>query len=113
LKYFRTLREVEVQQTLYKTLLPLYEQAKIQEAKTIPILKVVDDAKPPTYKYKPKRFLIILGILVASTMFCLLYIFYREYLNNLKENDGEQYRKFVVLSKAFSFRQNDKIMHQR
>lgn len=104
LQYFRALRETEVQNRLYEMLVPLYEQAKIQEDKTIPVLKVIDRAIPPTYKYKPKRAFIVLGIVAVTLIFCLLYVFYREYLENLKQRDAEQHDKLLALTRAFSFR---------
>ena len=107
LKYYRAFRETEIQNRLFEMLVPMYEQARIQESKTIPVLKVIDHAVPPTYKYKPKRLFIVAGILAVSTLFCLLYIFYREYLTRLKDEDFERYRKIVALSRLLSFRHND------
>lgn len=110
LKYFRAKREAEVQNKLYEMLVPLYEQAKIQESKTIPVLKIIDHATPPTYKDRPKRLLIVLGVLTVSSIFCLLYIFYREFVANLRENNLAQYAKFVALSRALSIRDNDRVL---
>jgi len=112
LNYYRALRQTEIQNKLYQMIVPMYEQAKIQETKTIPVLKVIDRAVPPTYKYRPKRLFIVIGIVAVSTLFCLLYIFYREYLARLRENDIEQYRKVMALSKVFSFRKNDKVIQE-
>lgn len=60
LQYARHLREVEVQKTLYELLIQQYELAKIEEAKTIPTVQVLDRAIPPERKYKPKRSLIVI-----------------------------------------------------
>lgn len=110
LEYFRALRETEIQNKLYEMLVPLHEQAKIQESKTIPVLKIIDRAVPPTYKDRPKRLLIVLGAVTVSTIFCLLYIFFREFVDDLKVNNQEQYYKFMALSRAFSLGTRHKVL---
>jgi tyrosine-protein kinase Etk/Wzc len=47
---------------------PLYEQAKITEAKEIPNFEVLDYAHRPDRKAKPKRVIIV----IAAFMFALL-----------------------------------------
>ncbi len=41
--------------------MPMYEQAKVEEQKSIPTIMVIDKAVPPELKYSPKRSVIILG----------------------------------------------------
>ena len=60
LKYLRYYREIEIQQNILEVLLPLYEQAKVEEQKSIPTILVVDRAEPPQLKDSPKRSFIIL-----------------------------------------------------
>jgi tyrosine-protein kinase Etk/Wzc len=99
LQYSRLLREVKVRNKLNEMLIPLYEQAKIQEEKTIPVLRVIDYAIPPTYKFKPKRIVIVLGIVAVYFSVLMLYIFYKEYIDHLKIDDNEKYkklRKFLI-----------------
>jgi capsule polysaccharide export protein KpsE/RkpR len=52
-------REVKVQGTVYELLTQQYELAKIQEAKEIPTVKVLDVADIPEHKSSPQRALII------------------------------------------------------
>jgi uncharacterized protein involved in exopolysaccharide biosynthesis len=103
MQYYRYLRDVEIQNTLLKMLVPLFEQAKIQETKTIPVLRIVDKAVPPTYKYKPKRALIVIGILAVSLAFCFLYIFSVEYMRRIKETDAVQHDKLLALRQSLRF----------
>lgn len=59
-------RETKVQETVYELLTQQYELAKIQEAKEIPTVKVLDAAYVPEKKSFPPRLLImILGMLLA------------------------------------------------
>jgi capsule polysaccharide export protein KpsE/RkpR len=59
-------RETKVQETVYELLTQQYEMAKIQEAKEIPTVKVLDVAGVPEKKASPPR----LVIMIVGTMFC-------------------------------------------
>jgi len=54
-------RETKIQETVYELLTQQYELAKIQEAKEIPTVKVLDDPNLPEKKARPPRLVIILG----------------------------------------------------
>ena len=59
-------RETKVQETVYELLTQQYELAKIQEAKEIPVVKVLDNANIPEKKSFPPRALIIVCLVCAS-----------------------------------------------
>ncbi len=84
--YFRALRDVEVQNIIYKILTQQLEQAKIMEAKQTPTLQVLDWAIPPVYKNRPKRSLIVLGALMFSALISIFYILSVEKWRQLKAN---------------------------
>jgi uncharacterized protein involved in exopolysaccharide biosynthesis len=59
-------RQTKVQEAVYETLTQEYELAKVEEAKEIPTVKVLDSADVPSKKtYPPRLLLIILGSLLA------------------------------------------------
>jgi capsule polysaccharide export protein KpsE/RkpR len=59
-------RESKLQETVYELLTRQYELAKIEEAKEIPVVKMLDRADVPERKSSPKRLLLmILGMLLA------------------------------------------------
>lgn len=59
-------RETKVQETVYELLTQQYELAKIQEAKEIPTVKVLDAAYVPEKKsFPPRLLLMISGMLLA------------------------------------------------
>lgn len=65
-------RQTKIQETVYELLTQQYELAKVQEAKEIPIVKVLDAALVPTKKSFPPRAVIvlvgtILGILLTMS----------------------------------------------
>lgn len=76
LETFRLYRTVAAQQKILEVLLPLYEQAKINEQKDMPVLLVLDRAVPPERKVKPQRLLIMLsaGFLAFFLMIALAFL---------------------------------------
>jgi uncharacterized protein involved in exopolysaccharide biosynthesis len=60
-EYARNLREVRYHEALYDLLSKQYEAARIDEAKSVPLIQVVDRAVPPEKKSGPHRVLIALG----------------------------------------------------
>ncbi|MCS6990018.1 MAG: Wzz/FepE/Etk N-terminal domain-containing protein [Chloroherpetonaceae bacterium] len=61
MEYLRLYRNVLLQTKIVEFLAVQYEQAKIQEAKDTPMILVLDKARVPEWKSKPKRLWIILG----------------------------------------------------
>lgn len=62
-------RETKVQETVYETLTQEYELAKVQEAKEIPTVKVLDPPDIPGKKSFPPRLLIMtLGTALALSI---------------------------------------------
>jgi uncharacterized protein involved in exopolysaccharide biosynthesis len=61
LEYSRKLRELKYHETLFDLLSRQYEAARIDEAKSAPIIQVIDRAIPPDKKSGPHRMLIALG----------------------------------------------------
>lgn len=92
INYFRYLREVEINSKILEFVLPLYEQARLEEQKQIPVLQVLDSAVPPAKKSYPPRTLATL--LIAFVIFIFLYI-----ITFIKENSylsqDPQYRYIV------------------
>ena len=86
INYFRILREVEINSAILEFVLPLYEQAKIEEKKDIPTLQVIDYAIPPEKKSFPPR--TILTLLVTMSVFFITFIFILMKENrNLQESE--------------------------
>ena len=62
----RLLRDITINGTLYSELRKQYELAKIEEIKNIPVLNVMDQARPNAMKDKPKRSTIVLSTFFLS-----------------------------------------------
>lgn len=68
LESIKILRDVKYYQMLYEILSKQYELARLEEAKNIALIQVLDNAIPPELKYKPKRAILIL----TSVMFAFV-----------------------------------------
>lgn len=77
--FLRLQREVEIQSKIQAFLLPLYEQAKIEEKKETPTIIVLDKPYIAERKTKPKRLLMTLLITFLGFVFSLSYAALYEY----------------------------------
>ncbi len=92
---------VRVGESLYRILLEQLEQAKIQENENIPTISILDRAKPPDTKSKPKRLLIVSGTFGLSVLFAVFMSAFLEYLARLKQNSPEDYARILFFTEAF------------
>ena len=86
-KYVRLYREVEIQNKILEFVTPLYEQAKVEEQRATPSVIVLDYARVPERKAKPKALLYGLIALVSSTLVALAAVFGVEGARKLKMLD--------------------------
>ena len=91
IEYFRVYREIELQSKIMEFILPLYEQAMVDEQKSIPTLIVLDKAVPPELKHSPKKAFIILLLTFLGFFVHLPFIFLGEKLitTNVSLNEIE------------------------
>ena len=66
-------REVEVYNTLFIYLTQQYEDAKIQEAKNTPTIQLLDAAQAPINKSAPKRFLMLVIMILITFIVTVTY----------------------------------------
>jgi len=74
--YAKMLRDIEVQNQLILFLTKEHEQARLQEARDVSPLIIVDDSYVPEYKARPKRLLIITVIVFVENMLFLGFFTY-------------------------------------
>lgn len=67
-------RQTKIQEAIFETLTKQYELAKVQEAKELPSVGVLDDAEVPEKKASPPRLVITLCGGLIAVLFCALYI---------------------------------------
>jgi uncharacterized protein involved in exopolysaccharide biosynthesis len=77
-------REVNVQEALYALLIQQYELAKIEEAKSMPTIQVLDPAIPPQVRKARGTVMKALLAGIAGFMASLSLAFGREYVTNVR-----------------------------
>ncbi len=99
LEQARLEREVQINNTLYVELKKQYEVARINEIQDIPIVNVMDYARPAAKKSSPKRATATLASLFVSFCCSLVGVFieyrYKEKINIVKA-------KFPITKKLFN-----------
>lgn len=70
--FLNRFREVEVDNLLLEFIMPLYEQAKIEEKKDYPVLQVIDYAVPPAKRSYPPR--VLLALFGACSVSLLVFV---------------------------------------
>jgi len=93
LELAKLLRETKVQETVWELLNQQYYQAKIQEARDTPTVQVLDEAVPPERRTSPKRALLVITMSVASLLVSIFWAFGQEYVDRLRVERVEEYKK--------------------
>jgi uncharacterized protein involved in exopolysaccharide biosynthesis len=93
--------EVAVTETVYTTLLELYEQAKIQEHSTSTPISVLDRATPPEIRSRPQRSLIVVGTTAIAFVVAVLLAAFLEYFRRLSESRPDDYRRAMEFINAY------------
>src|SRR5690606_17117154 len=78
MNYLRNYRDVEIYNAMLEFIIPLYEQARFEEQKDIPILQVIDYAVPPVKRAYPQRTIMSVAIALAITLLVMFYIIMTE-----------------------------------
>jgi uncharacterized protein involved in exopolysaccharide biosynthesis len=74
-EFLRRYREVEINNLLLEYVLPLYEQAKIEEKKDYPVLQIIDQAVPPARKsYPPRTLFALIGSFSVTVLVFLVLL---------------------------------------
>jgi capsule polysaccharide export protein KpsE/RkpR len=86
-------RRVQIQETVYETLTKQYELARVEEAKEIPTVQVLDVAQVPQRKSGPHRLRILLFVPALSLALGMLWLLAEARWAEVPPDD---YRKFAV-----------------
>lgn len=85
LEYIRRYRELELQGKLLELLLPLYEQARIEENRNTPSVLVLDTAVPAVRHTKPKRMILIAIATLTAILIGYIIALFRESLARARQ----------------------------
>lgn len=79
----RLLRSVELNQAVFIELRKQLELIKLEVIKNTPVINVLDAAKPPAKKFKPRRIVITLVVVFCTFFASSFYCYFREYEETL------------------------------
>ena len=100
-EYETLYRRVKVNESLYTILLEQLEQAKIQENEEAPSISVLDYARVPEMRSRPRRTLIVAASFGFSVLGALLLAFILEYFRLLAEKKPEDYKRVSYFIEAY------------
>jgi uncharacterized protein involved in exopolysaccharide biosynthesis len=83
-------RQAKIQEVVLETLTKEYEMAKVQEAKEIPTVKVLDAANIPDKKSFPPRLLIIFLCTTSAFVAAACWVFAKTAWNDTNPNDARK-----------------------
>ena len=90
-------RRVKVQETVYELLTQQYELARIEEAKDIPVVSVIDAPSVPEKKSFPPRLLLTLILtLIVTTMAALLILVHAAWIEMDAENPAKVFGSEIL-----------------
>ncbi len=101
--FLRVYRDFMVQQKLYETLLPLLEQAKVEEQRDTPTLLVLDSAVPPERAFYPKKTIIVAVFFFLSVVLSIVAIVVRERVALFGRERPQEYERLRESLLAFRF----------
>ncbi len=99
-EYLKIYRNLEIQYKILEFIQPLYEQAKVEEARNTPSVIVLDKAGPAERKAKPKGTLYALVSFVSSLLVGFFLIFLKELFLKIKIITPEKHDYITSLLKS-------------
>jgi len=95
MKLGRLLREAKVQEKVFELLTAQYEMAKLEEARDMNTIQVLDRALPPDKKSSPKR-MVIASLSAGSVFLIAVFLaYFLEYMEFIRTTDPDRYRVFM------------------
>jgi tyrosine-protein kinase Etk/Wzc len=94
LESLRLYRNMLIQAKILEVLVPLYEQARLEEKKETPSVAVLDKAVPAEKKARPKRMLIVLISTLSVALLSFSFYALRDRFRQLKQESPEHYEIF-------------------
>jgi uncharacterized protein involved in exopolysaccharide biosynthesis len=85
--YYDLARQAKINEAVFEALTKQYELAKVQEAKEIPSIKVLDEPVVPERKIWPPRMLITIFGALVTLCIGIIYLYSKERLSQLAPDD--------------------------
>ena len=101
--YYDLARRAKIDEAVYEVLTKQYELAKVQEAKEIPSIKVLDEPIVPESKSWPPRLLIIVFGITCVSFFACIWILARAGYERLDSHDPRRLLVNRLIGPGFAF----------
>ncbi|CAB5084748.1 Tyrosine-protein kinase (EC [Olavius algarvensis associated proteobacterium Delta 3] len=108
LQLTRLMREAKIQEKVFEIITTEYEMAKIEEAKDVNTIQMLDNAVPPDKKSAPRRLTIVFLSTVSALLISVSYVFFIEFLNKIRKSDPAKFQ-IILNSVNFSRKKNQNI----
>jgi uncharacterized protein involved in exopolysaccharide biosynthesis len=92
MEYLRRYRDVKYHETIFELVAKQYEMAKMDEARDIAVIQVLDPAIPPEKKSSPQRLSMVLAAVFGAALTAMLVAILRE-LPLLSPGQQTQWRR--------------------
>jgi uncharacterized protein involved in exopolysaccharide biosynthesis len=96
LQSLRLLRDVMIHQKILEFITPLYEQARIDEQKEVPVILVLDKAVPAELKDTPKRTIIVLAAGMFALIVSILIVIFLEAVVHWNARSSSEPGRFIL-----------------
>ncbi len=90
---FRLFRDVLIQQKIQEFLVPMFEQARLEEQKDLPVVVILDNAVPAEKKTLPRRMVIVASSALSSLLVALLAILTAVRIEFFKRESPDRYAR--------------------
>lgn len=95
-EYLRIRQDYEVNAKVLALLEPMYEQSKYEEMRDIPVLNVLDEARVPPEKARPKRSIIVASAFIGTILISYVLVAFISYWKSFKS----RFRRYTMLQEA-------------
>ena len=92
-------KQAQIKEMLYQMLARECELARIEEAKSMPTIQVLDQAVVPETRCKPKRRLMVAVSGVTSLFLAIFVAFGREYFTRIRQSEAEKQERVLFESR--------------
>jgi uncharacterized protein involved in exopolysaccharide biosynthesis len=97
-EYVRLMREFKIQESIVELMTKQYELARINELKDVVPFQVIQSAKVPERKSKPKRSRMVIFATMAAFFASVFFAFIREYADRMPQEDKVRWREIGDMS---------------
>jgi uncharacterized protein involved in exopolysaccharide biosynthesis len=96
LNFARLYRQMKMLETMNDILVQQYEQARFQEMKDMPALRIVDKGAVPLRKYKPKRIILVMIASMSAFFLAVVAVYFQHYLERIQGTEESRWVNEVV-----------------